>query len=472
MPNTEDYFNSKKFRNILNEYEENEKAGVPSIISSEDYIDIAEFYYNSGNVERALKVTDTAIGLYPGSSIPLLFKARIELFDNNDSEKAMFYAEQILDKTDLEYYYLMAEIMLTQNRAEDADNYLEERYAGVDDEDKEYYLIDVATIFVDYDELDIADKWFKRCKEQDLVEYKELKARLMMNRGEFEISKQLYQELIDNDPYSTNYWNSLASSQFFSNDIEESINSSEYSIAIDPKNAIAILNKANGLYNLGNYGEALKYYLRYTELCPDDDSGRMLIGLCHLLLEDFENAIVHLQKAAEMAEPNSPNLIDIYKDMAYALCRLDRVDEGMKVLDKTDELDCDHNEMLVYRGSLLLGAGRLNECRDYFMKALEKSGCKPDIFFKITITFYESGDIALAYKMFNVFYKYAKGWHKGYVYFAACCYDLGRYKEFLKYLKPAVKYTPDEAQEVLGVLFPKGTKPEDYYEYIKDKLGK
>lgn len=150
---------------------------------------------------------------------------------------------------------------------------------------------------------------------------------------------------------------------------------------------------------------------------------------------------------------------------------MNRVDEAMAILDKADTLDCDHNEMLVYRGSLLLGCGRMAESRDYFIKALEKSKNEPNIFLKITITLYESGDLELAYKMFTIFYKIAKGCHNGYAYFAACCYDLGRYKEFLKYLKPAVKYTPEEAKDVLGVLFPRGTKPEDYYKQIKDKLG-
>lgn len=457
---------------MLSDFEENEKKGVPTIIDSDDYVDIAEFYYNNGDIEHALQVVETAQQLYPDSAPPLLFKARIELIDNNDTEKASFYAEQIVDKTDVEYYYLIAEIMLNKGLSEDADTYLDGQYDNIDDEDKEYYLIDVATLFVDYDELELAEKWYRRCTDHDLIEYKELKARLMMNRGEFETSKKLYQELIDSDPYSTNYWNSLASSQLFSNDIEASIDSSEYSIAIDPNNALGILNKANGLYNLGNYEEALKFYKRYNELCPDDDSGEMLIGLCHLLLENFEEAVTHLRKASESADKDLPNLIDIYKDMAYALCRLERVDEGMTILDKVEELGCDSNELLVYRGSLLLGCGRFEESKAYFMKALEESGCKPEIFLRITITFYESGNLVLAYKMFNIFYKHKQYLQYGYVYFAACCYDLGRYREFLKYLKIAVRQTPSEAKDVLGMLFPDGTKPDDYYEYMKKKLKK
>lgn len=470
MNNPDEYYHSKRFKEMLKEFEENEKNGLPNIISAEDYVDVAEYYYNKGEVEHALQVTDTAMRLYPGEATPLLFKSRIELLDNNDPEKAIFYAEQIDDKTDLEYYYIMAEIMLAQGQAQDADSYLEECYSSLDEEDKQYFEIDAAMLFLDYDIVDGAEKWFDRCSNHKLIEYTELKARLKMANGEFETSKMLYQKLIDKDPYSTQYWNALASSQFFSNDIEGAINSCEYSIAIDPNNAMALLNKANGLYNLGNYAEARKYYMRYNELCPDDDNGVMLIGLCYLLLEDYPNAITYLQKALSIANDDSINRIDTYKDLAYALCRQNRVDEAMTTLDKAEKLDCDLNEMLVYRGSLLLGCGRLDESKNCFMKALARSNNRPDIFMKIVIAFYESGDIALAYKMFSAFYRHVSGWTKGYAYFAACCYDLGKYAEFLKYLKRAVKYTPNEAYEVLGNLFPDGTSPDDYYDYISRKL--
>lgn len=472
MNNPEEYYHSKRFKALLKEFEDNERNGIPNIISAEDYIDVAEFYYNNGSVEHALQVIDTAMRLYPGDATPLLFKSRIELIDNNDPEKAIYYAEQISDKTDLEYYYIRAEILLAQGLAFDADNYLEDCYATLDDEDRQYFEIDASTLFLDYEFLDNAEKWFDRCSNKEIIEYKELKARINMTFGEFETSKKLYQELIDQNPYSTQYWNALASSQFFSNDIEESINSSEYSIAIDPDNALALLNKANGLYNLGNYNEALEYYTRYNKLCPEDDNGVMLIGLCYLLLEDFGNAIPLLQKALDMTSEDAPNRFDIYKDLAYALCRQNRVDEAMDILDKADKFDCDHNELLVYRGSLLLGCGKGNEAKDCFIKALAKSKCKPEIFLKISITFYESGDANLAYKMFKVFYKNVKGLEKGYAYFAACCYDLGKYSEFLKYLKLAIKYTPNETREILGELFPENTKPEDYYEYISQKLKK
>lgn len=468
--NSEDYFNSKKFKSLLQKFEEAEQAGRVIILDSDELVDIAEYYYNNGNTEYAKEIIDRTESLYPGAAAPLLFKARMALLDYNDTKQAEYYTDLIEDKTDLEYYYIKAEIMIADGKTDEADLYLEDCYSDIDEEDRSYFAIDTAAIFNDYDSVDKAEKWIKRSDKTDSVEYKEQFARVMMGKGEYEKSSQLFNELIDKDPYSTQYWNSLASSQLFCNNIEESISSSEYSIAINPNNTTALLNKANGLYNLGNYKEAQTYYHRYNELCPDDGNGEMLIGFCDMLLDNFESAIGHFQKAEELSEEKSPCMMEIYKDWAFALCRLNRIDESMELLDKADKLECDHNDLLVYRGSLLIGSERFNESKEYFLKAIKDSGYSPDIFTKISAIVFESGNISVAYKMFQMLFTKYKNWHEGYAYFAACCYELNKKDDFLDSLQKAVMYTPDETKALLGKLFPDEMPPKDYYQYMYNKI--
>ena len=468
--NSEDYFLSNEFRSVLKRFEKAEADGNHAMLDSDELVDVAEYYYNTGNVKYALEIIDTALSVYPGSVAPLLFKARVALIEEKDVGMAEAYTEMIEDKADLDYYYMKAEILLAGGHAAEADEYLEKKYANVDDDDIDYFAIDTAALFLDYMDMDMAEKWLRRVDDEDLIEYKEQKARIMFEKGNYEGCKKLYNELIDKDPYSTHYWNSLASSQFFSNDIEDSIRSSEYSIAINPKNASALLNKANGLYNLGNYAEALKFYLRYNELCPNDEYGEMLIGFCLLLSDNYEGAISHLRKAEELSVPQSSNLVDIYKDWAFALCRLGRVDECLDVLDKTFTLNCDHDEMMVYRGSLLIGAGRYRESKACFMRAMSDSGNSPRIFMKIAIAVYEGGELEMAYKLFNALFSFNSRWTDGYEYLAACCYDLGKTDEFLANLKKAVEFSPKDVKLVLGRLFPENMEPADYFQYMRQKL--
>ena len=196
----------------------------------------------------------------------------------------------------------------------------------------------------------------------------------------------------------------------------------------------------------------------------------MLIGFCLLLSDNYEGAISHLRKAEELSLPQSSNLVDIYKDWAFALCRLGRVDECLDVLDKTFTLNCDHDEMMVYRGSLLIGAGRYRESKACFMRAMSDSGNSPRIFMKIAIAVYEGGELEMAYKLFNALFSFNSRWTDGYEYLAACCYDLGKTDEFLANLKKAVEFSPKDVKLVLGRLFPENMEPADYFQYMRQKL--
>lgn len=72
--------------------------------------------------------------------------------------------------------------------------------------------------------------------------------------------------------------------------------------------------------------------------------------------------------------------------------------------------------------------------------------------------------------MFGMLFKSNKNWHDGYAYYAACCYSLCKWDEFLNNLDKAARYTPQDAKLVLGKLFPQNMDPKDYYQYMSDKI--
>ena len=64
-----------------------------------------------------------------------------------------------------------------------------------------------------------------------------------------------------------------------------------------------------------------------------------------------------------------------------------------------------------------------------------------------------------------------ENWNEGYSYMAVCCHDMNKKDEFLHYLKIAVERNPKEARTVLGIYFPEGMRPEEYYDYISKKMN-
>ena len=220
MADTNQYFKSKEFLNILHQYEAACQTGSSVYLEAEDLTDIAEYYHSKDDMEGADEAIEYALKLHPGAAVPLAYKARKALLVDFDARKADAIAEQISDKTDLDYFYIKAEIMIADGREGKADAYLKDRLNDVSEDDREDYYIDVANLFIDYQQDEKCREWLMRSEETDSDDYKELEGRLALYAGDFKQSERIFTDLINRDPFSYTLWNQLASSQLRSNNIQ------------------------------------------------------------------------------------------------------------------------------------------------------------------------------------------------------------------------------------------------------------
>ncbi len=463
---------------MLSEYETAVNTGQPVFLDADELSEIADFYQMQGQTDEAEAAIRLALSLSPGAIAPLTYRIHEALY-HGDVETAKHYFNQITETDEPDYVYDKAEILIAEDKAEEADLFLRENFKTVPPEEYQDYVIDVAHLYQDYGYSDMAMQWLSRSKPEDTPDFKELMAHTLFGLGKYKDSEKLFNELIDTDPYQKRYWNALASAQFMSEDYSASVQSSEYAIAIDPQDAEGLIAKANGLFRLGNYEEALKYYRRYSEHEPDDEFAYLHQGTCLINLNRNEEAIgiltLALEKATAFAEENaedvSPYLPDIYQELSFAYSETGNADKAIECLDKTDALDCDHSGIGVVKGHIMLAASRFKEATHYFHQALEESEDTPQTLLRIIVSLYDNKYVEEAYKMFRMFFKEAGcDLNDGYAYMALCCYDLDKYDEFLHYLKMACKRNPKECRMVLGHLFPEGMDPRNYYDYIKEKM--
>lgn len=467
MTDKENYFDSKDFKSLLKRYEDAEKRHESLYFESDELTDIAEYYYKLGNNRQAVEVLDQAISMHPGAALPLVFRGRTALLDEKDVEKAKHYVALIDDQLDLDCIYLKAEIMIHEGHEDKADSFLHECIDKIDEDDVPDYVLDVSTLFMDYNFTDKANEWLKMSDEPDLADYKELKGRIAFSRGNYEESEHIFESLLDEDPYSNHLWNSLASTQFMRNHINDSITSSEFSIAINPNDDEAILNKANGLYSLGNFAEALNYYKRFIQICPDEATGYMFMGNTLLNMNRLEEAEEQYRKALARTSTDPRYLIETYQNLAFTLSQMGRETEAIDYMDKAEALpECNKIDIKVVRGHILLEHGHIKDAINCFLIALHESKFSPDIFYRVSISTYDCGYLHVAYKMFKAFTEmhYGKD-DEGYAYLAASCKRLGYKEEYLNYLKMSCERNPNETKIVFADDFPKAVAPEDYYSY-------
>lgn len=422
----DNYYHTPEFRKTLQEFEGYIAKGACGYLDAEELTDLAEYYMSLGEKEKAQRAIALALKTFPGAALPTCFKARMVLLLDNDAKKAEEILEEVADKSDLEYAYTKAEIMIANQKAKAADRYLSQRmkdYMG----DEEDFIIDCASLFADYDEYELAEKWLNRSTLTDDDDYKDIQARILMYNGKFDESQKIFNELIDRDPFSNVYWNRLASSQYMQNNISDSITSSEYALAINPNDAEAILNKANGLFALGDLEEAEKYYNSFLEKQPDNGA--------------------------------------VLQEIAFLKSRLGKTDEAIDFLDKAEKAGIGKEMAMVTRGYIYLEAKQFEHAETCFHKALRISHYAPRIIFNIGIATYDTGYLHISKKLFSLLFEKTKDideWNEGYAYYARCCYVMHEDDEYAEALKIAVEKNPDEARFVLGDLYPKGTDPKDY----------
>ena len=465
----EDYFNSSEFREILESYEASVEAGDSPFMDADDLVDIADYYNYQGETDKAIDVIEYALELYPHATLPNVFMARQALMDG-DFEEARRLADEIEERDDPDYHYLMAEILIAEERIDEADRYLRDYGTTIDDDEYEDFVRDCANLYIDYSVSDKAYEWMMRSQGDNSDDFKELMARTLFGLGKYQDSERLFNELIDHHPYSKTYWNALASVQFMNEDYSNAVTSSEYAIAIDPQDPEGILSKAHGLFRLGNYEEACKYFERFDQLAGPDAWSLLHQGACLISTDRHQEAIDVLQKGLQ-ATDDPELLVQIYEEMAFCYSSMRQPDKAIELLDKTEGLPCDHIDMLVVKGHILLENDDVKRAEQTFKQAISESNAAPGVMLRIMVSLYDNRYLAACYRMFKIFfpmlYDANPDFHDGYSYMALCCYDMGKDKEFMKYLKLAVENNPREAKLALGFLFPEDMDTGQYYEYME-----
>ena len=475
MQYNEEYFNSEDFKELLDSYETALLAGEQPFMDADDLVDLADYYNYNGEGDKAAEAIDHALDLYPNATLPNVFKAR-EALMMGDFELAHHYADCISEHDDPDFHYLTAEIMIAEGSIEEADRYLRQYAKTVDEDEWEDFIKDCANLYVDYGVNDKAYQWMMRSKGDDSTDFKELMARTLFGLGKYKDSERLFNELIDRDPYSSHYWNALASAQFMDEDYSNAITSSEYAIAINPNDPDGLASKANGLFRLGNYEEALEYFRRLEKLMPDDDIVLLDEGVCLVNMGRHEEAISYLEQALSVTEEDSEVLPQIYLELAFCYSSMKQPSKALEMIDTAMELPGDTTDLQVIRGHILLENGMLEEAEETFKDAIRQSDNSPSVLLRIIVSLYDNRYINSSYEMFKKFFEvvntYTPDFNKGHAYMALCCHDLGKNDEFMEYLRKSVEINPREAPLVLGFLFPEGMEPSEYVKYMEQRLRK
>lgn len=482
------YYKSDEFRDTLAQYEQIRDHG-DGFLDAADYADVAEYYLVLGQEDDAYQAVSHAVELYPDALPPLAVMARIEQ-SRGHGQLAHQLLEQAEDHEALEYHYTVAELMLFEGHADAADKYLEDIEAG-DDEADEVWL-DIASLFLNHQQFAHAEKWLGRVRDKTKTDYKDYHAQVLANKGQYKESERIVNELLDEDPYSTDYWNHLAAVQYEKGEYQKSIESSDFTLAIDSTDGEALLNKANAYFSLNRYHEALPFYKLYCEKYPGSPSAEYYFGLSLANLQKDDEALVQLQKARAAAEPlaaTDPQAAELLMltlhELAVILAikgesqkAIEYADLALEKMPKEGDYAQERAQVLLTKGKAYVQMKDIDKANDCFNDAIEASD-EAAVFISMTNVFFETGFIeeafyTLAKKVYiDMDNKLPKdsGWEDAYAYLARYAMEAKMKNEFLMALTIATKTCPETTKMVFADVFPAGTDLGDFPFRMPKPLG-
>ncbi len=462
------YFEEPDFKRALKKYEEAMANNSSVYLDADELTDIAEYYMTKGQENQANDAIQLALSLHPQSVDPQIFLSRQEMFNGN-MERAHEICDSILDQNDREVHFLKAELMIRDQKENDASLYLKGVFEKID-EDKALFLYDATGIFMDYDLWKIAEAWCNKLNH-DFPHYKSglrLYPEILVGLGNYDKAISMLNEFLDENPFDINLWNLLAEANASLENYREAIDNCEYVLAINESNQRALILKANCLFHLNQYEDAHTLYQKYIENNPEDPTIHYLNSVCLSNMERYEEAASELRVANEVGEEMAPEQIHIYLEQAYVEGKLHHLELALEALDKakdmmTDEVSFEYDLIL---GKLYLENGKHEEAVERFKAAVDYSTHKASTLLAIAIAYcssqmYEDAlDILFGMKKLFGEHEYPQI----YPYLALCFYKMRDMTNYLKYLKESVRLNPELSEYLFAKDYP-GVTPDEYYMY-------
>ena len=321
------YFESSEFRELLARYEKSIKLGIGSYFGIDEFVDLLSYYLSVDKSEEAAAVLDTARHLHPTAPENIKMGIKLLLY-NGEPEKALALFNELKFVDEIEMLTIKAEIMVALRNFKQAhDIAIEMLQKSVPGQESVYegleILLDCGFAL---DALDICETAIKAAPQQ--IRLYEVKAECLIELQRINEAVKIYNELLDNNSYSTFYWEQLGHIYYMVKKYGKSLECFEYESAINEEIEYAHMMQAYCYYYLRDYRMAKELFGTLARKYSDTVTPVFYIALCHYHEGAYEDAInafdIAINNAQEgtiammLSRVNKAMLLDIIGEKSVA----------------------------------------------------------------------------------------------------------------------------------------------------------
>ncbi len=326
-------FPDNSWNDLLSRYEAMKASGEFGYLDPEEIADLANHYLNSINMEEASAVIEYGLKLHPNNPV-IRIEQGFYYLDMDEPEKAREVIKDISDDWSEEVIFLKVEISLMEKNIEEAKR-LFETLNYTDDQE---LIIRIAYVWLDlgFPEEALAFMERFRKKLQDEEEFIEIYAEACLQMHKPKEALKYYNQLLDRQPYSANYWVALARCYYELRQYGKCIEACDFALAADEEFTVAHLFKGDALFMLDEDKEAIDEYRKsITFQAIPQPMNTLFLALKYFSQEKYEESVPYFEEALQAMSGEEVQMrLNVYNYLPSALLILGRIEEARRYTDE------------------------------------------------------------------------------------------------------------------------------------------
>lgn len=323
---------------------------------------IADLYEQEMAYRKALQVISLGLDLYPNNEQLLLHKSRCLLSLGRIEDAATTLTHTI--ERGVEYYFILSEIEILRDNTEAAfeafRNIVSSSDCTIED------TIDIIDICADNDCVDLLQRLTPTVEKSftDASPYLREMAMLYEEIEKDDLSIELYNKVLDINPFSTDDWFSLSKVHARRKDYDKALEACDFALAIDEHDENVIAFKGYCYYDSEQYDKAVEQFEIFLQHTSDKAVAYELIAEAYGRMEQHEKAIDYLLKAVELNDRSH----DLYYQLAVNYFYMGETQQAITNLYKAIACDDSDDEAHVLLGELLLEQENYEEAYEHLQR--------------------------------------------------------------------------------------------------------
>lgn len=461
------YFDTPEFRELLKRYEHAKAMNMHSYYAIDELVDLLSYYLYVEKHDEAEQILKIAGQIHPAA--PENTKMEIKLMlSKGESKRALELFAGIEYIDDNETKILHAEILLALKDFKNAREIALDIIRRATPEQENLY--EALEILLDcgfaLDALYICEKALKLAPaNRSLLE---VKAECFIEMQRINEAIDLYNSLLDADPYSTFYWEQLGHIYYMVKRYGKALECFEYESTINDEIEYARMMQAYCYYHVGDYAKTKEMFGWFKERYPQSVIPRFYMALSQYHEGDPQSAVESFKEIIDIAPEGTIEMMLARVNKAMILDSIGEGTRAEEAISMAIMMHPDNMKQLILRGTHLYELRDKENLIFSDMNALEqKEWTLEEELYELGVHLFEHGHPNLALRIFRYMRPFSHDTSDVDAYIANILWHNGEREKAEPAIENAINGRSCILFKLFGITYDAGITPQDFIARIR-----